>query len=65
VRILLWCGNQQILLWFIIGKPHEYNLNGFKGETGAGLVLIGEAAAKGEGCTMNPMPVARTTASCV
>lgn len=50
---------------FIVGKPHEYNLNGFNGETGAGLVLIVEATAKGEGCTMNPLLVAQTTASCV
>jgi hypothetical protein len=48
-----------------IGKPHDYNLNGFNGETGVGLVLIGEATAKGEGCTMNQLPVARTTTSCV
>lgn len=33
----------------VIGKPHEYNLNGCNGETGAGLVLIDEATAKGEG----------------
>lgn len=40
-------------------------MNGCNGETGAGLVLIGEAAAKGEGSGMNPLAVARTAVSCV
>jgi hypothetical protein len=55
----------KILLWHNIGKPHSHILNGSEGETGAWLVLIGGATAKGEGCTMNMLPAARATASCV
>lgn len=63
--ILVLCPSHQILLWLIVGKPHSHNLNGSEGETGAEFVLIAGATAKGEGYTMNPLPVARATASCV
>lgn len=65
VCILVLHRSQQILLWLIIGKSHNHNLNGSEGETGAEFVLIAGATTKGEGYTMNPLPAARATASCV